>query len=78
MEMVSVKSSNIKAIGFEVPEGINDESGGILAIEFLSGGLYHYYAVPREIHGEMMAAKSQGKFFHASIKGQFDMDKVED
>lgn len=60
-EMVSVKSSQIKAIG-------HDSKTNTLFIQFNKGGFYSYTPVTSEAHKEMMSAESQGKYFHANIR----------
>lgn len=66
-EMTPVDSSNIAAIGWADNE---------LYIEFNSGSTYVYADVPESTFERMMDADSQGKFFHANIRGQYDYDQV--
>lgn len=63
--MVAVKSSNIRAIGY-------DKETQVLAVEF-TNGVYKYAAVPPEVHEAMMASDSVGKYFHAAIKGHYEI-----
>ncbi|WP_442789173.1 KTSC domain-containing protein [Kitasatospora sp. NBC_01302] len=64
MERFIVRSSNIRSIGY-------DRWSEILEIEFLSGGIYQYRAVPPALHRELMEAESHGRFFAAFIRGKF-------
>lgn len=63
---VSVKSSNVKSVGYQ---------NGTLSVEFNSGGIYHYAGVPTEKYNELMAADSIGKFISLEIKGKFRVEK---
>lgn len=67
MKMIPVESSNIQSIGWEDME---------LYITFNSAITYVYYDVPEEVFEEMLDAPSQGKYFHANIKGKYDYDKA--
>ena len=69
MERTNVKSTDLSSIGY-------DELNLILEIEFNSGGVYRYFAVPKEIFDSLMSASSHGKFFNANIKNRFKYDKV--
>ena len=66
---VPVDSSNIRSIGY-------DFDTQILEIEFLSGGIYRYSNVPSNIHDELMAADSKGRYFAANIKEQYTTEKI--
>jgi hypothetical protein len=59
-----VESSSIASIGY-------DASVGTLEVEFSHGGIYHYYAVPREVHRAFVAADSHGRFFRTSIRDRY-------
>ena len=63
-EMSFVDSSNIEAIGY-------DETSQELHVQFLSGGKYVYYDVPRELFDAFMAAPSKGSFLNREIKEVF-------
>lgn len=61
IEMRPVESSQIKAVGY-------DAAKKTLAIEFMSGGLYHYANVTPDMFSEMMLAPSLGSYFYKNIK----------
>lgn len=44
-----------------------DDTHSILEIEFRSGHVYRYFAVPRSIFQGLLNAASMGRFFHAKI-----------
>ncbi|CAM3962872.1 KTSC domain-containing protein [Flavobacterium cucumis] len=69
MDRQSVRSSNISSIGY-------DEKNEILEIEFLSGGIYQYLDVPNYVFEELMDAESQGKYFNAYVKDNYETTKI--
>lgn len=70
IQRVPVRSSNIKAIGY-------DAASKALSVEFLNGGVYRYSDVPAEKHAELMAADSCGAYLSAHIKGKYPHQKEE-
>ncbi len=71
VEMKSVKSSNIEAVGF-------DETLQELYVRFKGGNLYVYYEVPDLDYVNFMAADSPGGWLNANIKGKYKYRKIED
>jgi hypothetical protein len=69
MDREYVESSMITSFGF-------DPSISTLEIEFKSGAVWQYFDVPESVYYEMKSASSCGKFFHASIKGQYAESQV--
>lgn len=69
MEMISVSSSNVSAVGYD-----NDTS--TLQIRFNDGSLYQYFDVPKPIYVGLLAADSVGKFMHQNVKGAFRYSRV--
>jgi hypothetical protein len=67
MDMKPVKSSNIKAIGY-------DPAKGRLQVEFLHGGVYQYEGVPQEAYDGLLKAKSIGSHFFKHIRSAFKTD----
>jgi hypothetical protein len=59
-----VKSSNIESVGY-------DASASVLEIEFKTGSIYQYHAVPTLIRDQFLAAKSLGAFFNDKIRKVF-------
>ena len=64
MKRRAVESASIASIGY-------DASVGTLEVEFRNGGVYHYFAVPREVHRAFLAAESHGRFFRTSIRDRY-------
>jgi hypothetical protein len=68
MQRQPVSSSNIASIGY-------DEPTQLLEVEYLNGGLYHYFNVPSVVHDALMAAPSHGTYLNAYVKGQYQYQK---
>ena len=68
MKMIPIKSSNIKAAGYE---------NGTLRIQFSNGSLYDYHEATAQLYNDFMEAESQGRFFHQKIKSKLTSTKVE-
>ena len=66
MEMVSVKSSNVKAVGFEDNK---------LFVEY-PGGTYVYEGVDKALYEKLLSAVSVGHFMNEEIKGRFNYSKI--
>ena len=43
----------------------------VLELEFCTGAVYHYAAVPREIFEGLHQAASAGRYFNAQIRNRF-------
>lgn len=69
MEMISVKSSNIEAIGF-------DEGSETLQVEFKGGSLYQYFDVSEQVFNDFVQAGSKGRFLAQNIKGVYRYTRV--
>jgi hypothetical protein len=63
MHMISVKSSNIKSVGY-------DPESQVMHVEFLSGSKHAYHGVAPAQHSAMMEASSIGSHFHVHIKSK--------
>lgn len=69
MQRQKVNSSDIDSIGY-------DPALCVLEIEFLSGGIYQYSVVPKNIFDGIMSASSHGSYFHQHVKGHFNYKKI--
>lgn len=49
-----------------------DEASRTLETLFMSGGLYHYFDVPTQVHAELMASKSPDFYLDDHIKGRYE------
>ena len=63
-QLVPVESSMIQAVGY-------DPKTHILEVVFNSAQTYCYEDVPPEIHQELMAADSKGRYMRAAIIGVY-------
>jgi hypothetical protein len=61
MEMQTVSSSDISAIGY-------DFDSATLRIDFIKSGLYEYYGVSQELYEGLMDAPSKGQYLNQNIK----------
>lgn len=64
-----VSSSNLRSVGY-------DAARRVLTIEFHSGSVYEYSAVPPEVHEGLMGAGSHGKYHHAHIRNSYGYRRV--
>ena len=69
MERTYVSSTNISEIGY-------DEKKETLEIKFLSGSIYQYYNLQKNIYEELMRAGSKGQFFNRYIKNAYPYSRV--
>lgn len=69
MERTPVSSSDLRSVGY-------DPKSQILEIEFNSGGVYQYSAVPENVYRELMGASSHGQYFHRNIKNSYSYRRV--
>jgi hypothetical protein len=61
-----VESSSLASVGY-------DEDSQILAVEFAkTHDVYHYTDVPPEIHEQLVAAESVGRFFMTEVRPNFE------
>lgn len=69
MERKAVRSTNIASIGF-------DKDSLTLEVEFKTGGIYQYLAVPDQTYSAFMLAPSKGRFFEHKIRNAFRTKKI--
>jgi len=66
-----VHSSNIKSVGYKPVQRK-------LEVEFNSGDVYRYKAVPRTVYKQMMSTGSKGKFLNEHVKYTYPYRKYQD
>jgi KTSC domain-containing protein len=64
VDRLAVRSSNIRSIGY-------DEALMTLEVEFKTGSIYQYLAVPKSVLDRFMLAPSKGRFFDLYIRERF-------
>jgi hypothetical protein len=69
MRRSSVESSCLRAVGY-------DPSRRRLELEFTTGTVYDYEAVPPTVHDGLLAAESLGRYFNRRIRGRFRYRRV--
>jgi hypothetical protein len=65
----SVDSSVIRSVGY-------DPSVAVMEIEFTSGDLYRFFAVPPSAFDALRAADSAGRFFAERIRPVYPSEKL--
>lgn len=53
-----------------------DDASAVLELEFTSGEVYHYFAVPPSVHRGLRAADSAGRFFRERIRDVYPAQHV--
>lgn len=61
MTRAPIKSSNLKAVGY-------DPKTNTLEVEFHTGAVHQFDDVPAGIANALVAAKSPGSYFHSEIR----------
>jgi hypothetical protein len=70
MEMISVQSSNLRAVGY-------DDTSGTLVIEFIKdSSVYEYYDVPQYEFDNLLSADSKGTYAHQNIYKKYRQQKI--
>ncbi|WP_241245853.1 KTSC domain-containing protein [Microbacterium sp. 4R-513] len=64
-----MESTVIRAVGY-------DTATAVLEIEFTSGDVYRYYAVPPSAHRALIGAESAGRFFAEKIRHVYPTERV--
>ena len=59
-----VESSTLASVGYS-------KQTSTLELEFKTGSVYRYFAVPASVIELLMKAESKGAFFHKSIKDSY-------
>jgi hypothetical protein len=65
MEMYTVESSAIRAVGY-------DQRARLLRIVFAQGNMHDYAGVPRDVFDAFLKADSMGAFFNREIRDRYD------
>ena len=69
MRRVAVESSAIKSVGY-------DSQHATLEIEFVEGGVYQYFLVPRDVHAKFLVSESLGNYFIAHIRNNYSYRRL--
>lgn len=69
IQRTPVESTSLASIGY-------DRATKLLEIEFRSGAVYRYLAVPEAVHRAFMTADSKGRYFAQHVRGRYDFQRV--
>nr|VFJ65742.1 MAG: KTSC domain-containing protein [Candidatus Kentron sp. DK] len=64
MEMISVSSSAISAIGY-------DPTSRRMKIRFQRGSTYDFCSVPQSVFDEFISSSSKGRYYDSRIRGKY-------
>lgn len=64
MGWIEGNSSNIARFKY-------DAASQVLSVEFINGGVYNYFDVPKFVFEEMQSAGSRGQYLAQRIKGTY-------
>jgi hypothetical protein len=69
VERQSVKSRILRSVGY-------DEKTKILEIEFQTGLVYQYLAVPPKVYADFMHSAEIGRYFSEKVRPRFQTKQV--
>jgi hypothetical protein len=64
-----ITSSSLASVGY-------DGRQAVLEVEFHSGAVYRYYAVPKRLFQDLLAAPSKGGFLNRRIRDRFRYARI--
>ena len=64
MNMISVSSSAIRAVGY-------DPNTGLMQIRFTEGHSYTFCGVPANVFSGLMNSGSKGSYYNSHIRGRY-------
>ena len=69
MRRTRVDSSAIESVGY-------DPETAVLEVEFTSGEVYRYFAVPRSVYRDLVGADSPGHYFGEHVREVYPTEHV--
>lgn len=69
MNFTPVRSSNVKAIGY-------DPDAKVMGVQFQDGSEYHYEGVPYEVYFYVQHAPSVGRTFAQVVKNNYSATRI--
>jgi hypothetical protein len=69
MQAVSLNSTTLKTAAYQ-------NHSQVLALEFCSGALYHYFGVCQSIYEQLLEAESKGRYYNQHIRNRFAFTKL--
>jgi KTSC domain len=70
MLRVDLRSTSLNAVAYQ-------NQSAVLELEFRSGAIYHYRAVPAQVYQEFLRAESKGRYFNQHIRNRFTFTKID-
>ena len=64
-----MESSSVASVGY-------DAALAVLELEFRSGGVYRYFAVPAAVHEALMRSQSKGAFVSRLVRDVYPFARV--
>jgi hypothetical protein len=68
---VPVESTTLASAG-------HDANSATLELQFRSGAVYRYFAVPQRVFEDLLQAKSKGLYFNQNIRDKYPYNLVQD
>ena len=68
LDRTAVVSSLLSSIGYSIE--------ATLELEFRSGAIYRYFAVPQAIFQDLIAAESKGAYFNRHVRNRFRYQRL--
>jgi hypothetical protein len=69
MQRIAANSSLLKAAAYH-------DKSAVLELEFHSGAVYRYFAVPAQTYRQLLRAESKGRYFNSHIRDHFNFTKL--
>lgn len=69
MKRRPVESTSLRTAGY-------DAARRILDVEFHTGRLYRYFAVPQEVYTGLLQAPSKGRYYNAVIRDHYEYERL--
>lgn len=66
---LAVDSTNLASVGY-------DRDARVLEVEFRTGSIYRYRAVPADVFADLMSAPSKGRFFAREIRDKYQFQRM--
>jgi hypothetical protein len=66
-KVITTISSCVKSLAY---------SKKVLSVEFVTGSIYNYHNVPRDIASRFAKAKSKGRFLSKNIAGSYESERI--
>ena len=67
-DRTAVVSSLLSSMGYSIE--------ATLDLEFRSGAIYRYFAVPQAVFQELIAAESKGAYFNRHVRNRFRYQRL--